>query len=62
MSNNESLANKYIEFLDVFPQLTYSHDLPTWDDFFDYANIPKEDRTDFACAAIIKKVKERKQK
>lgn len=52
----DNLADKFIEFLDTSQHL---HELPTWDDFFDEVDIPKKARTDFACAAIMKQVKER---
>lgn len=47
----KSLAQQYIDYMDS--------DCPagnTWDDFFDHVNIPKENRTDFAVAAIMKQV------
>jgi hypothetical protein len=58
-TSTESLADKYIEFLGIFPQLAYSHELPTWDDFFDYVGIKTEDRSDFLAAAILKQVGEK---
>jgi len=59
MKNNEPLADKYVEFLEIYPQLSYSHELPTWDDFFNYVDIPQEERSDFLAAAIMKQVSER---
>lgn len=34
---------------------------PTWEEFFDANGIPKEARTDFACAAILKQALERSE-
>jgi hypothetical protein len=48
-----NLAELYIKYLDE--DMTNGK---TWDDFFDYAEVSKDARTDFACAAILKQAQE----
>ena len=48
----ESLAVKYIEYLDMEDRGT------TFNDFFDWVGVPMEHRTDFAVAAILKQARE----
>ena len=59
MKEHNLLADRYIEFIG---QKQHVCRTPTWDDFFDFVEIPKENRTDFACACILKQVMERGQK
>jgi hypothetical protein len=50
MSNeNDDLAKKYIEYMD----LPEGERGTTFDDFFDWVDVPVEQRTDFAVAAIL---------
>jgi len=51
------LPEKYMEFLDIAPIIGIPQ--PTWDDFFDYCDIPPSHRTDFAAAAILKQISEK---
>jgi len=43
----ESLAVKYLEYLELEDRGT------TFNDFFDWVEVPMENRTDFAVAAIL---------
>ena len=47
----ESLAVKYIEYLDKEDRGT------TFNDFFDWVGVKEENRTDFAVAAILNRVR-----
>ncbi len=49
--DNKSLAEAYIAYTD-------RNENNTFDDFFDYAKVPKEDRSDFTVVAILKQAKE----
>jgi len=51
-----NLADEYMKF-----EKTMSKDT-TLDDFFDHCSIPKEERTDFLFASIMKQVIERENK
>jgi len=45
----------------IYLEKTKDPDLPenyTWDNFFDEVGVPKEARSDFAAAAILKQAKE----
>lgn len=48
-----NLAKAYIDYTDAGMP-----DGDTWDDFFDHVNVPKEDRNQFAVAAILKQALE----
>ena len=48
----ESLAVKYLEYLELENRGT------TFNDFFDWVGIPMENRTNFAVAAILKQALE----
>lgn len=48
----ENLAVKYLEYLELEDKGT------TFNDFFDWVNVPMENRTDFAVAAILKNARE----
>ncbi len=56
MSEESSLAEKLLEY-----ESAGSPNGDTWDDFFDYAKISPELRTDFAVGAILKQVQELKK-
>jgi len=53
----ESLAVKYLEYLDLKDNIMGGLG-NTFNDFFDWAGIPMRNRTDFAVAAILKQVQE----
>ena len=53
MNKNKSLAKKYLEYYDAgMPNGT------TWNDFYDYAKVSPNLRTDFASRAILKQAQE----
>jgi hypothetical protein len=52
--SEESLAVKYIEYMDK----DKADRGETFDDFFNWADVPKKNRSDFAVAAILKQAKE----
>jgi hypothetical protein len=52
--NNMDLAEKYVEYMGKLARGEVKGN--TWNDFYDYCDIPPKDRTDFASAAILKQV------
>ena len=50
----ESYAEKYLEYLGKSDR----PDDDTWNDFFDWAGLPMEQRSDFIIAAILKQAQE----
>jgi len=53
----ESLAVKYLEYLDLKDNIMGGLG-NTFNDFFDWVGVPMENRTDFAVGAILKQVQE----
>lgn len=55
MDENVDLAEVWINFVKDLPyDVEY-----TWDDFFEIIGVPKEERSDFLVASIIKQAQEK---
>jgi len=52
--NNMSLAEKYMAYVDM----NRGDEKKTFDDFYDWAGIPDEQRTSFGTAAMLNEVQE----
>ena len=51
MSKNRPLTDVYIEYQESLAPGEVGK--KTWNDFFDYAEVPMENRSDFAVAAML---------
>lgn len=51
--NDDSIAKQYVDYIEAgMPNGV------TWDDFFEYIEIPEKHRSNFAVAAILKQAQE----
>lgn len=53
LNEGDSLAKKYVDYTD-----DPANRGKNWDDFYDFAGVPKAERTDFGSAAILKQARE----
>ena len=57
MTDDRNLADVYIEYMEKREKGEAEGE--TWADFFDYAEVPKENRFDFAVGAILNELQKR---
>lgn len=55
---DKNLTDEYLKFCDNLKDDSKT----TWDDFFDFAEVPENERSDFLIGCILKQAKEKEAK